>query len=75
MLGIIGVVGDTGPLTGFKISGAVIPGGTHVDLLTDSDFDTLGNFLKSTTASLSTAATGSKFQVVLDVRGRREFKI
>ncbi len=71
---ISGVVAGTGPLTGFKITRTAKVGGTHKDYLVDTDLNTPTSILKFATSNIYTLATGSTFQITLDLAGAHEYK-
>ena len=72
---ITGIVGGTGPLTGFKITGAAKPGGTHAFALVDGDFNTASQRCPDATANIYTSVTGATFWLTLDLTGIQEIKI
>ena len=72
---ITGIVSGTGPLTGLKISAAAGRGLTHVDRLTNTDFNTPTSFLLFSTPNPHTTASGGSFQFTVNASGIGELKI
>ncbi len=68
-LTITGIVGSGGALTGLQLTAAAVNGGTHVPLLTDSDFATATDtLLRSLNLSAPTnIPAGTAFQFTVDL--------
>lgn len=62
-------------LTGFKLSRAAIPGGTHKDWLSDADFNTPTTKCPDATEDLYTTAAGGTFQLSVDLSGVAELNV